>query len=491
MINSLAQAREALRTGDYAVAEKILLNILEGPDEVYSHLLFDLVATFEDLYNVTGRYEDLIGIARRCIKRAKTLPNLDSEVHRANSLMVIAKAEIALGRNEDARRHALTAQEILGPFSAELFAPSSREKMFHIWRTLKSLQKALVERARLPTDGIGSANSSSTNGTVEWKTLVSQTNVSPRDLKSVLGKMRQVYGVAGSTAILVDWVKDTPRAGNIGRKSELLSLLIEHWVASALLLSLDTQQTLLAVLHDWQNDQAQWLQRILHASPKLYLAQKLQGLRRTLETAQGRMLDCIEKDMTALMAVGAAEIIDGSSKRECEVLRQLDMRLKEFEGNRCSAFRPRLNALRERLHGIMAKVDLEIEQHNHDLARLLEALKQAENRSALTAAKEAIKKLLPAATQSHPELQRACSEAEDRLLLAEIEASEKQDRAAHLNKLSSVRGAALASLLLKEYNVDLPTARQLVIDLNTRKIDREGLLDKILEARSVAHRSKL
>ena len=42
MINSLAQAREALRTGDYAVAEKILLNILEGPDEVYSHLLSDL-----------------------------------------------------------------------------------------------------------------------------------------------------------------------------------------------------------------------------------------------------------------------------------------------------------------------------------------------------------------------------------------------------------------------------------------------------------------
>ena len=144
----------------------------------------------------------------------------------------------------------------------------------------------------------------------------------------------------------------------------------------------------------------------------------------------------------------------------------------------------------ERLHGIMAKVDLEMEQRNHDLARLLEAVKQAENRSALTAAKEVIKTLSPAATQSHPELQRACSEAEDRLLLAEIEASEKQDRAAHLTKLSSVRGAALASLLLKEYNVDLPTARQLVIDLNTRKIDREGLLDKILEARSMAHRSK-
>ena len=49
------------------------------------------VATFEDLYNVTDRYEDLIGIARRCIKRAKRLPNLDSEVHRANSLIVTLK----------------------------------------------------------------------------------------------------------------------------------------------------------------------------------------------------------------------------------------------------------------------------------------------------------------------------------------------------------------------------------------------------------------
>ena len=39
-----------------------------------SHLLVDLVATFEDLYNVTDRYEDLIGIARRCIKRAKKVP---------------------------------------------------------------------------------------------------------------------------------------------------------------------------------------------------------------------------------------------------------------------------------------------------------------------------------------------------------------------------------------------------------------------------------
>lgn len=207
MMNSLAQAREELRTGDYAVAEKILLSILEGPDEVSSRLLFDLVATYEDLYNVTRRYEDLIGIARRCIERAKTLPNIDSQVHRANSLIVIANAEIALGRSEDARRHALTADEILGPSSAELFAPSSREKMFHIWRTLKSLQKVLVEGPRLSTDRISLANSSRASGTVEWKTFVSQTNISTRGLKSVLGKMRQVHGLAGSSAILVDWVK--------------------------------------------------------------------------------------------------------------------------------------------------------------------------------------------------------------------------------------------------------------------------------------------
>ena len=82
--------------------------------------------------------------------------------------------------------------------------------------------------------------------------------------------------VAGSTAVLVDWVKDTPRAGNIGANPELFSLLIEHWVASALLFLM--RQTLLAVLHVWQNDQAQWLQRIIHASPKLGWGQRLRRL---------------------------------------------------------------------------------------------------------------------------------------------------------------------------------------------------------------------
>jgi hypothetical protein len=490
MMNSLAQAREELRAGDYAAAENTLLSILEGPDESSSHILFDLVGTYEELYTVTGRYEGLIGIARRCAERAQTLPNIDIQVHHANSLIVIANAELALGRSDDARRHALTAQEILGPFSPELFAPSSREKLFHIRRALKTLQKILVEGPRLSTNSIGATNSGMANGTMEWKTIVSQRNLSTKGLKGILGKMRQTHGLAGSAAILVDCVKDIPRAGNIGVKPELFSLLIEHWVASALLLSLDTQQTLFEVLHVWQNDQAQWLQRMIHASPKLGLAQRLQGLRRTLETAQGRVLDCIEKDITALMAVSAAEIIDGAGSQECRVLRQLDMRLKEFDHSLPSPFGPRLNALRQLLNAVVAKVDLEIERRNDDFARLLEAVKQAENRSAFTAAKAVIKKLLPAATQSHPEVERACSEAEDRLLLAEVEAFEMQDRAAHLAKLSSVRGAALASLLLKEYNIDLPTARQLVIDLNTRKIDREVLLDKILEIRNMAPRNK-
>jgi len=490
MMNSLAQARKELRTGDYAAAEKILISILEGPDEISSHILLDLVGAYEELYSVTGRFEDLIGIARRCAERAQTFPNIDIQVHYANSLIVIANAELALGRSDDARRHALTAQEILGPFSPELFAPSSREKLFHIWRTLKSLQKVLVEGPRLSTGRIRAANSRMANGMVEWKTFVSQTNISTKDLKGVLGKMRQIHGLAGSAAILVDWVKDTPRAGNIGVKSELFSLLIEHWVASAPVLTLDTQQTLFGVLHVWQNDQAQWLQRIIHASPKLRLTKRLQELRRTLETAQGRMLDCIEKDVTALMALSAAEIIDGAGSQECGVLRQLDTRLKKFDDSSPSPCCPRLNALRERLHAIVAKVDQEIERRNDDFARLLEAVKQAESRPAFTSAKAVIKRLLPAATQSHPELEKACSEAEDRLLLAEVEAFEMQDRTAHLAKLSSVRGAALASLLFKEYNVDLPTARQMVIDLNTRKIDREVLLDKVLEARNMAPRNK-
>jgi len=69
----------------------------------------------------------------------------------------------------------------------------------------------------------------------------------------------------------------------------------------------------------------------------------------------------------------------------------------------------------------------------------------------------------------------------DRLLLAEMEAVEIQERAAHRARLDSVREVNLANLLFRGYGVDLPTARRLVIDRNQGNISLDGLLDRVLE----------
>jgi ABC-type uncharacterized transport system involved in gliding motility auxiliary subunit len=79
------------------------------------------------------------------------------------------------------------------------------------------------------------------------------------------------------------------------------------------------------------------------------------------------------------------------------------------------------------------------------------------------------------------ELQDAIRQADDRLLMAELETLEVQERAALRAKLDSVRGVDLANLLFREYGIDLETARRLVIDRNRSNIDLESFLDRVLE----------
>jgi hypothetical protein len=60
-----------------------------------------------------------------------------------------------------------------------------------------------------------------------------------------------------------------------------------------------------------------------------------------------------------------------------------------------------------------------------------------------------------------------------------------------LYDVSSVRGVDLANLLFKEYGVDLPTARKLVIDRNRGAIDLDGLLDSVVEIQKRARQRSL
>ena len=78
-------------------------------------------------------------------------------------------------------------------------------------------------------------------------------------------------------------------------------------------------------------------------------------------------------------------------------------------------------------------------------------------------------------------MQEAIRQTDDRLVMAELEGFEVQERATLRAKLDSVRGVDLANLLFREYGIDLPTARRLVMDRNNGNVDLEHLLDQVLE----------
>jgi hypothetical protein len=79
---------------------------------------------------------------------------------------------------------------------------------------LKSLQRAIREDILASPSKSFAADSSA--GPAEWRAFVSRKNLSSRDLKTCLAKMRRSAGPAECVGIVVEWALSTPRAGNIG-----------------------------------------------------------------------------------------------------------------------------------------------------------------------------------------------------------------------------------------------------------------------------------
>jgi len=406
---------------------------------------------------------------------------VDVEIHSAHTLIVIAGAERALGRRDDAERDARAAERSLGQFFAQRFGADSRERVNRLRVRLKSLQRALKED--IPASPSKSLAADSSAGPAEWSTFVSRKNLSSRELKAYLAKIRRSGGSAECVGIVVEWALSTPRAGNIGRSPETFAVLVEELASLTLAdpLPLDTHRKLFQVLHEWQQG-GPWWQRLINLNRKLSLVEKLQHLKRALEAKTQHLLDSIERQVARLESLDSATILDGGGGQDFEgLLLRLESELCEHETATPSVFSPRFNSLQNRLASIIGGVDQELRRRNEVYELLLEALARASDRSTLADLQIAAKQRLPAVMQTRPELQRAFRDADDRLLLAELERLETQERSAHRAKLNSVRGVGLANLLFREYGIDPPTARKLVIDRNQGNIDLDGLLDEIFE----------
>ncbi len=104
-VDDFLSAQEEIRRGNFVLAETILDTFLHRSDEITSHHLFDLTSAYEELFRATDRYEDVIRITRQCVERARHLPEIDTQIHSAHALIVVAGAEVALGRKDDAERN--------------------------------------------------------------------------------------------------------------------------------------------------------------------------------------------------------------------------------------------------------------------------------------------------------------------------------------------------------------------------------------------------
>ena len=486
-MDDLVRAQEEIRKGNFASAETLLDSILYCLDEITSHLLFDLTSTYDELFRATDRYEDLIRISRQCVERARHLPEMDTQIHSAHSLIVVAGAEIALGRKDNAARNTHAAQGLLERFPAERFSANSRAGVNSMRVRLKALQKALNEDALVPRSKSDHPGSDSRSGDEEWRAFASQKNLSGKDVKTLLAKLRRSAGPPGTLTIVVEWALSIPRVGNIGASSETLATFVDELasITAAHPLPLESQRKLFQVLHDWDKDQGPWLQRLISANRKSGLAERLQRLRRALETKVQQEVNSIENRLGLLESSDVATILDrdGDKDYEADLLR-LDAEVGELRKFVPSPLSARLNLLQNRLVSVIAAVDHEISRRNEVYAQLLEGVIRASSGPAFADLKMAIKQQLPATMQERRELREAIRQADDRLLIAELEALEGlevQERAALRVKLHGVRGVDLANLFFREYGVDLPTARRLVIDRNHGNIDVEHLLDRVLE----------
>ena len=351
---------------------------------------------------------------------------------------------------------------------------------------LKALQKALNEDALVPPRKV-TPRLKFQAGDEEWRAFASQKNLSGKDVKTLLAKLRRSAGPPGTLTIVVEWALSIPCVGNIGASSETLATFVDELasITAAHPLPLESQRKLFQVLHDWDKDQGPWLQRLISANRKSGLAERLQRLRRALETKVQQEVNSIENRLGLLESSDVATILDrdGDKDYEADLLR-LDAEVGELRKFVPSPLSARLNLLQNRLVSVIAAVDHEISRRNEVYAQLLEGVIRASSGPAFADLKMAIKQQLPATMQERRELREAIRQADDRLLIAELEALEGlevQERAALRVKLHGVRGVDLANLFFREYGVDLPTARRLVIDRNHGNIDVEHLLDRVLE----------
>jgi hypothetical protein len=486
-VHELVRAHEEIRRGNFVSAETLLDSILYRPDEITSHLLFDLTSAYEELFRATDRYEDLMRISRKCVERARPLPEMDMQIHSAHALIVVAGAEITLGRKDDAGRNIHAAQCLLERFPAERFSANSRARVNSMRVRLKSLQKALREDVLVPRSKSDARRSDSRAGDEEWRAFASQKNLSGKDVKTWLAKLRRSAGPPGTLTIVVEWALSIPRVGNIGASSETLATFVDELASITVAhpVPLQSQRKLFQVLHDWDKDQGPWLQKLINANRKSGLGEKLQRLRRALETKVEQAVNSIENRLGLLESSDAGTILDGDGDKDYEAeLLRLDAELRELRKFVPSPLSGRLNLLQNRLISVIAATDHEIFRRDEAYARLLEGVIRAPSEPALADLKMAIKQQLPTTMQERRELREAIRQAEDRLLIAELEALEVwevEERAALRVKLDSVRGVDLANLFFREYGIDLPTARRLVIDRNHGSIDLEHLLDRVLE----------
>ena len=306
-MDELVSAQEEIRQGNFVLAETILDTILDRPDEITSHLLFDLTSAYEELFRATDRYEDLIRISRQCVERARHLPEMDTQIHSAHALIVVAGAEIALGRKDDAERNIHAAQRLLERFPAERFGANSRARVNSMRVRLKSLQKALGEDTLVLRSKSETPRSNSKAGDEEWRAFASQKNISGKDVKTWLARLRRSAGPPATLAIVVEWALSTPRVGNIGTGSDTFAALVDELASITVAhpLPLASQRKLFQVLHDWDKDQGPWLQRLNNANRKSGLAEKLQRLRRALDTKVQQAVNSIERRL------GLLESLDG------------------------------------------------------------------------------------------------------------------------------------------------------------------------------------
>lgn len=483
-MGELANARAEIRQGNFASAERILDAVLAHSDEITSHLLFDLASAYEDLFNATRRYEDLITASRHCAKKAAHLPSMDQEIHSAHALLIVAGAEIALGRKYDAERNTHAAERLLDQFPAERFSANSRGRVTSMRVRARSLRAAISARdVSLPsTDATTGANVRF--GPEDWRNFASQKNLTGKDVKACFARLRRSAGWPESLTIVVDWAVGTPRVGNIGASSDVFATFLEELTSLIVAhpISFDNQRSLSRMLHEWNRGEGLWLQRLINVNRKCGVAEKLQRLRRAAETKVEQALNSIENKLAGLESLDNATILDGDGARDYESdLLRLDGEVAELRTLVVSPSIARLNLVQNRLTQIIARVDYENSRRNEVYARLRDAIEKASDGAALANLKIAVKEQLPAVMWQRAELQAAIRQTDDRLVMAELEVVARQERAALREKLNGIRGVDVANLLFKEYGIDLATARQLVMDRNKGEIDLNQLLDRVLE----------